>query len=39
MGATDPDLIITDSSLPADVADAYDTAGVHLEILSTKEAV
>jgi DeoR/GlpR family transcriptional regulator of sugar metabolism len=38
MRADDPDLIITDSSLPADVADAYDAAGVHLEILSTKEA-
>jgi DeoR/GlpR family transcriptional regulator of sugar metabolism len=38
MGATDPDLIITDSALPADVANAYDAAGVHLETLSTKEA-
>jgi DeoR/GlpR family transcriptional regulator of sugar metabolism len=38
MGATDPDLIITDPALPADVANAYDAAGVHLEILSTKEA-
>jgi DeoR/GlpR family transcriptional regulator of sugar metabolism len=38
MGAADPDLIITDAGLPADVATAYDAAGVHLEILSTKEA-
>jgi DeoR/GlpR family transcriptional regulator of sugar metabolism len=38
MGATDPDLIITDPALPADVAEAYDAAGVHLETLSTKEA-
>jgi DeoR/GlpR family transcriptional regulator of sugar metabolism len=38
MGATDPDLIITDPALPADVANAYDAAGVHLDILSTKEA-
>jgi DeoR/GlpR family transcriptional regulator of sugar metabolism len=38
MNATDPDLIITDSALPADVAKAYDAAGVHLETLSTKEA-
>jgi DeoR/GlpR family transcriptional regulator of sugar metabolism len=38
MGATDPDLIITDAGLPADVAAAYDAAGVHLETLSTKEA-
>jgi DeoR/GlpR family transcriptional regulator of sugar metabolism len=38
MRADDPDLIITDSALPADVADAYDAAGVHLETLSTKEA-
>jgi DeoR/GlpR family transcriptional regulator of sugar metabolism len=38
MGAADPDLIITDSALPADVAKAYDAAGVHLETLSTKEA-
>jgi DeoR/GlpR family transcriptional regulator of sugar metabolism len=39
MGARDPDLIITDAALPADVATAYDAAGVHLETLSTKEAV
>jgi DeoR/GlpR family transcriptional regulator of sugar metabolism len=38
MGATDPDLIITDAALPAHVATAYDAAGVHLETLSTKEA-
>ena len=38
MGAGDPDLIITDAGLPADVATAYDAAGVHLETLSTKEA-
>jgi DeoR/GlpR family transcriptional regulator of sugar metabolism len=38
MGAADPDLIITDAGLPADVATAYDAAGVHLETLSTKEA-
>jgi DeoR/GlpR family transcriptional regulator of sugar metabolism len=38
MGATDPDLIVTDPALPADVAKAYDAAGVHLETLSTKEA-
>jgi DeoR/GlpR family transcriptional regulator of sugar metabolism len=38
MGATDPDLIITDPALPAEVASAYDAAGVHLETLSTKEA-
>jgi DeoR/GlpR family transcriptional regulator of sugar metabolism len=38
MGAADPDLIITDAALPADVATAYDAAGVHLETLSTKEA-
>ena len=38
MGAADPDLIITDPALPADVANTYDAAGVHLEILSTKEA-
>jgi DeoR/GlpR family transcriptional regulator of sugar metabolism len=38
MGAADPDLIITDSALPAEVANAYDAAGVHLETLSTKEA-
>ena len=38
MGADDPDLIITDPALPADVANAYDAAGVHLETLSTKEA-
>jgi len=37
MRADDPDLIITDSALPADLADAYDAAGVHLETLSTKE--
>jgi DeoR/GlpR family transcriptional regulator of sugar metabolism len=39
MRADDPDLIITDSALPVDVADGYHTAGVHLEVLSTKEAV
>jgi DeoR/GlpR family transcriptional regulator of sugar metabolism len=38
MRADDPDLIITDSALPAEVAEAYDAAGVHLETLSTKEA-
>jgi DeoR/GlpR family transcriptional regulator of sugar metabolism len=38
MAADDPDLIITDSALAADVADAYHAAGVHLETLSTKEA-
>ena len=38
MGADEPDLIITDAALPAEVASAYDAAGVHLEILSTKEA-
>jgi DeoR/GlpR family transcriptional regulator of sugar metabolism len=39
MGARDPDLIITDAALPADVATAYEAAGVNLETLSTKEAV
>ena len=39
MGADDPDLIITDAALPADVESAYITAGVHLETPSTKEAV
>jgi DeoR/GlpR family transcriptional regulator of sugar metabolism len=38
MGAADPDLIITDAGLPADVATEYGAAGVHLETLSTKEA-
>jgi DeoR/GlpR family transcriptional regulator of sugar metabolism len=38
MRAGDPDLIITDPALPAEVADAYEAAGVHLETLSTKEA-
>jgi DeoR/GlpR family transcriptional regulator of sugar metabolism len=38
MGAADPDLIITDSDLPEDVAREYEVAGVHLETLSTKEA-
>jgi DeoR/GlpR family transcriptional regulator of sugar metabolism len=38
MRADDPDLIITDPALPAEVADAYEAAGVHLETLSTKEA-
>jgi DeoR/GlpR family transcriptional regulator of sugar metabolism len=38
MRADDPDLIITDSALPADVAKAYGAAGVHLETLSSKEA-
>ncbi len=37
MRADDPDLIITDSALPAEVAEAYEAAGVHLETLSTKE--
>jgi DeoR/GlpR family transcriptional regulator of sugar metabolism len=37
MGAGDPDLIITDPALPAEVADAYEAAGVHLETLPTKE--
>jgi len=38
MRADDPDLIITDSALPADVAQTYGAAGVHLETLSSKEA-
>jgi DeoR/GlpR family transcriptional regulator of sugar metabolism len=38
MRADDPDLIITDSELAAELASAYDAAGVNLEILSTKEA-
>jgi DeoR/GlpR family transcriptional regulator of sugar metabolism len=38
MRAGDPDLIITDSALPADVARTYGAAGVHLETLSSKEA-
>lgn len=38
MAAADPDLIITDPALPAEVAKTYDAAGVHLETLSTKEA-
>jgi len=38
MRAHEPDMIITDPALPADVAHAYDAAGVHLETLSTKEA-
>jgi DeoR/GlpR family transcriptional regulator of sugar metabolism len=38
MRADDPDLIITDSDLPAETANAYAAAGVNLEILSTKEA-
>ena len=37
MRADDPDLIITDSALPAEIAEAYEAAGVHLETLSTKE--
>jgi DeoR family fructose operon transcriptional repressor len=37
MGAEDPDLIITDSALPAEIAEAYEAAGVQLETLSTKE--
>jgi DeoR family fructose operon transcriptional repressor len=37
MRADDPDLIITDSALPADVADAYDAARVHLETLTKEE--
>ena len=39
MRADDPDLIITDSALPAELAEAYEAAGVNLETLSTKEAV
>jgi len=38
MRADDPDLIITDSALAVDVAQAYGAAGVHLETLSSKEA-
>jgi DeoR family fructose operon transcriptional repressor len=38
MAADEPDLIITDPGLSADEAGAYVTAGVPLEILSTKEA-
>jgi DeoR family fructose operon transcriptional repressor len=38
MGAHEPDLIITDSDLPAEVASAYSAAGVHLDTPSTKEA-
>jgi DeoR/GlpR family transcriptional regulator of sugar metabolism len=38
MKADEPDLIITDSALPADVAKAYGAAGVHLETLPSKEA-
>ena len=38
MRADDPDLIITDSDLPVEVANAYRAAGVHLETLPTKEA-
>ena len=38
MRADDPDLIITDSDLAAELASAYEAAGVNLEILSTKEA-
>jgi DeoR/GlpR family transcriptional regulator of sugar metabolism len=38
MRAGDPDLIITDSALPANVAGTYTAAGVHLETLSKKEA-
>jgi DeoR family fructose operon transcriptional repressor len=38
MGASEPDLIITDPALEPDVASAYVAAGVALEILSTKEA-
>jgi DeoR/GlpR family transcriptional regulator of sugar metabolism len=38
MRADDPDLIITDSELSAEVARAYRAAGVSLETLSTKEA-
>jgi DeoR family fructose operon transcriptional repressor len=38
MRADDPDLIITDAGLPADVAQAYGAAGVNLETLSSKEA-
>jgi DeoR/GlpR family transcriptional regulator of sugar metabolism len=38
MRADDPDLIITDAGLPADVAQTYGAAGVNLETLSSKEA-
>jgi DeoR/GlpR family transcriptional regulator of sugar metabolism len=38
MRADDPDLIITDSDLSLDIAQAYGAAGVHLETLSSKEA-
>jgi DeoR/GlpR family transcriptional regulator of sugar metabolism len=38
MAADEPDLIITDPGLAADDASAYVSAGVSLEILSTKEA-
>jgi len=37
MAADDPDLIITDPALPADVESDFLTAGVNLETLSTKE--
>jgi DeoR/GlpR family transcriptional regulator of sugar metabolism len=38
MAADEPDLIITDPALSAEVASHYVSAGVALEILSTKEA-
>ncbi|HYP47865.1 MAG TPA: DeoR/GlpR family DNA-binding transcription regulator [Thermoleophilaceae bacterium] len=38
MGADDPDLIITDSDLPAELASAYSAAGVHLDTPSNEEA-
>ena len=38
MRADDPDLIITDAGLPADVAQTYSATGVNLETLSSKEA-
>src|SRR3712207_9294333 len=38
MTAHEPDLIITDTALRADEARPYLSAGVPLEILSTKEA-
>jgi DeoR/GlpR family transcriptional regulator of sugar metabolism len=38
MAANEPDLIITDPALPPEVGSHYVSAGVALEILSTKEA-
>ena len=38
MRADDPDLIITDAGVPADVPQTYGAAGVNLETLSSKEA-